>query len=63
MNPDKNMQIIAVSLGELSPITFPVRRMLDVPVWENLAKYPLWKANKFYQTVLVEFVIYIHSGE
>ena len=39
MNPDKNVQISFASLGELTPSTLSVRRLLVVPTWKNKNKH------------------------
>ena len=40
MNPNRNVQLILASVGELTPISTPVRRLLSVPTWkEEVSKY------------------------
>ena len=35
MNPDRNMQVSLASLGEVTPVTSPVRRLFCVPTWKE----------------------------
>ena len=36
MNPDRNVQLSLASIGELTPTTLPVRRLLVRPKWKEI---------------------------